>query len=316
MRHLGRSVLLAAILCALVATGCTSGVGSSGPDNTPVRNDPAFTPDKLRAVDPCGLLDHDTLHPQGSPAGSSATGFVGTPSGFDNCGIDMKTFHHSDLVVSVMVGAEAARTTGTRIVLSGMAVMEEFIVDECDEEILTPDPKIGIMMQAQIHDAPCAVARDITTAMINHIRTDPPKRQHPPGSVGLIDPCDTVDAPTAAAAVGPSARKTRVTLYNCRWDAGPLELSVAFDVGDARVPFRGQATPQPIDLGGVAGYEVMSDQRSCEVGWNERPAAGAPHQFEVVYVDFGTLGQQPLDDTCAKTLAAARSVLTKVPKPS
>ena len=311
MRHLGRSALLVTVACALAAAGCTSSADS--PSQRVVKNDPAFTAAKLRAIDPCGLLDHDTLHSQGEPADTSSDAFVGTPSGFDNCTVHMKTFHHSDLSVGVMVGAETS-TVGSRTVISGMAVLEEENPDECDELILTQDPKIGIMVQIQTHYGPCVTARQITTAMIDHIRTNPPKRQTSAGSLSMLDPCDTVDGPTAAATVGPAPRETRKTLYTCNWDAGPLDLSVAFWVGDAQVPNYGQATPQPVDLGGVTGYQVLPDKQSCEIGWNARPA-GAPHQFEVVYVEVETLGVQPVD-TCAKALPAAKAVLTKVSKPS
>lgn len=313
MRHLGRSASIVAVLCALVVAGCASGSGFSDPGNRPVRNDPAFTADKLRAIDPCGLLDHDTLHPQGEPADSSSGEFVGTPSGLDNCTIDMKDFHHQDLRVGVMVGSEIS-VVGSRGVLSGMAVLEQPLPGECDEQILTPVPKIGIMVDVEAEYGACGIAREITTAMIGHIRTSPPRRHVPPGSLSTLDPCGTLDGPTVAALVGTVSKVVRHSLYICDWQAGPLDLTVNFWVGDARVPNYGQATPQPIDLGGVTGYEVQPDKQSCEIGWNVR-ATGAPHQFELVYVEVGNLAAQPID-TCAKTLPAAKAVLAKVPKPS
>jgi hypothetical protein len=309
MRHLGRSALLVAVACVLAATGCSSSADS--PSQAPVKNDPAFAADKLRAIDPCGLLDHDTLHPQGTPEDSSSETFVGTPSGLDNCTVDMQTFHHSDLSVGVMVGAETA-TVGTRHVISGMAVREQENSGDCDELILTPDPTIGIMVQIRTRYSACVTARQITTAMINHIRTNPPRRQVPAGSLSTLDACATADGPTVAAAIGPTSTQVRKTLYDCEWHGGPLVLSVAFWVGDARFANYGEATPQPIDLGGVTGYQVLPDEQSCQIGWNVRPT-GSPHQFELVYVEVENLGQAPVD-TCAKTVPAARAVLTKLPR--
>ncbi|HEY4020785.1 MAG TPA: hypothetical protein VGM75_18990 [Pseudonocardiaceae bacterium] len=313
MRHLGRFALLATILCALAAAGCTSGADSSNQGSSTVPNDPAFTADKLRAIGPCGLLDNDTLSSLGDPEDSSSNDFVGRPTGFDNCDIDMKDFHRNEMSVGVMVGPEAT-TIGSRGTLSGMPVLEQPNPDECAEQILTPDPKIGIMVDIHTHYAPCVPARKITASIINRIRSNPPKRQIPAGSLSMADPCGTADDPTVAAAVGPVSTEVRKTLYDCEWHGGPLSLSVSFSVGDARQPNDGQATPQPIDLGGVTGYQVQPDHQSCEIGWNVRPAAAA-HQFELVHVEVDNLGQQPVD-TCAKTLPAAKAVLTKVPKPS
>lgn len=311
MRHLGRSALLATMLCALAAAGCTSGAGSSDQGTSTVTHDPAFTADKLRAINPCGLLDYDTLRPLGDPSDSSSDGFVGSPSGLDNCNIDMKDFHRNDLSVGVMVGSEVTMN-GSHRTLSGMPVLEQPNNDECEEQIITPNPQIGIVVDIHTHYAACVPARQITTAMINHIRANPPKRQVSAGSLSMADPCGTVDDPTVTAATGPTSTEVRKSLYDCEWDGGPLTLSVSFSIGDAQLPNGGQATPRPIDLGGVTGYQGQPDTQSCEIGWNVRPA-GAPHQFELVYVEVENLGQ-PMVDTCAKTVPAAKVVLTKVPK--
>jgi hypothetical protein len=201
MRHLGRSALPATVLCALAAAGCSSGADS--PDqgnNTTATNDPAFTVNKLRAIDPCGLLDHETLRPLGGPADSSSSEFVGRPEGFDDCEIDMKDFHRNDLSVRVTM-------TGSRSSLSGMPVLEQPITEECDEWIITPNPRIGILVDIHTEYAPCVTAREVATAMINHIRTNPPKRQISAGSLSMIDPCGTSTIPPRPPPADPRPRR-------------------------------------------------------------------------------------------------------------
>ncbi|HJP77676.1 MAG TPA: hypothetical protein VJ914_25635 [Pseudonocardiaceae bacterium] len=309
-----RFVLLATVACALAVAGCASGADSPNQGSvSTVTNDPAFTVDKLRAIDPCGLLDRDTLHPQGEAQDGSIDEYPGTPNGLDDCAIDMQTFHHSPLRVEVAVGAEVT-PTGSVTSVAGLPVREQSLSGECYEQIITPSPKIGIQVEVRTQYASCVTARDVTTAMINHIRTNPPKRPSTAGSLSTIDPCATVEDPTAAAAIGSASTQARPSLYECDWHGGPLSLSVAFTVGDAQVPNYGQAAPQPVDLGGVTGYQVRPDGQTCEIGWNVRPI-GASHQFELVYVTVTNLGTQPVD-TCAKTVAVAKSAKTKVPQPS
>lgn len=101
-------------------------------------NEPAFTGANPRSIDPCGLLGADTLSHQGRPSGNSSSGFVGRPTGFDNCDIDMVTYHNDDLSVGVMVGVEVTTTVGSRGALSGMPVLEQPNTEECAEQILTP----------------------------------------------------------------------------------------------------------------------------------------------------------------------------------
>jgi hypothetical protein len=287
-------------------------VASNQPLTAP--NDPAFTADKLRAIDPCGLLDDDTLTPLGRPSDSSPNGFVGTPSGFGNCDIDMKDFHSEDLSMTVMVGT-AISIIGSRSTVSGMAVLEKQYPDECTEGIVTQlNPSLGIEVNVHTHYVPCDPALKIATAVINHVRTNPPKRQIPAGSLITVNPCGTVDAPTVAAVVGPAATPAQGSFYACAWEGGPFGLTVTFSVGDVQKTSDGNTTPQQIGLGGVTGYQTQPDNQSCEIGWEARPT-GSPHEFEIVDVKVDNLGQQQAD-TCAKVTAAAKVVATKVPKPS
>jgi hypothetical protein len=189
--------------------------------------------------------------------------------------------------------------------------VEQADTSYCAENIVT-DPKSLTGVSVQLNDVanPCTAARKVTTAIINRIRTNPPKRANLSGSLAMIDPCTTVDDTTAASAVSGTAQKSQPGFYECDWENGVRQLSVAFSIGsDPKDGAEGQ-----VDLGGVTGYQ-QNTAGGCEIKWVTRSSGSDEFDSEIVDVTFKYLTQAQ-GDTCPRTLAAAKVVATKVPKPS
>lgn len=330
-------MLLLTALCAFAAAGCSSGSDASlakvhfqrttipasqgGSDNSGNStsggqsvtdpHDPAFAADKLRLVDPCGLLDTNTLSGLGTPGDN-------VPSGIDECDNDMKDSSGADLQVMVTIGEalDVQRVSGQ---LAGMPVAEDKASSECTDKIVTQtNPTIGIAVEASIKGDSCTPARKLAQAVIERIRSNPPQRANTNGSLAVIDPCGTVDDPTAATAIGGQPQKSYQSLFKCDWQGTTsYDLTVTFSVGEDPKDDTTLGTPQPVDLGnGVSAYQLLTTDvyPSCEIKWITRQT-GSDGSGEFVDVEFDNVEKQQVD-VCSKALAVAKVVATKVPKPS
>lgn len=289
--------------------------GGNGPSND-TGGGGAITADKLRQMDPCGLLDPNTLSAVGTPSNDE-------PEGFATCRNDMKDPQGNNLDLDLFIDdpltADQASTQ-----MDGLQVTEEKDSGQesslCREGIITQTgPTLGVVLEVdEDGQDPCVAAKKLASAIVNHMRTNPPLRANAQGSLSEIDPCGTVDDQTAQAAIG-SAQKTLYSLYQCKWDNDALTMSVTFDSeGDpAQASGSTQSTPTPVDLGGgITGYQLLSTDiyPDCTIKWIVKKG-GDTSNNDVVAVEFGDIDGQKLD-TCAKLLPVAKAVASKVPKAS
>jgi hypothetical protein len=309
------------LVVAAVLTACSTGVdttrsvsarttvaGSAAGDTGPV--DPAFTEARLRAVDPCGLLDQTLLGTVGTPAGK--------PSGdpFRGCQATV-TVNGQQLAVTVTLGDAAPEQDRDGLALAGLRVLEAKQDKSCTDKAITqsaPSRAIVVRTDAKGDGDACGVGQRVLSAVIARLRTAPPLIPAGSSVMAAVDPCTLVDKATVASFVGPQARLDSESLHDCAWRQNGLTLEVYAKIGlDPKVPGFGQP-PTPVDLGGVTAYQSDSSAGypSCTVQWADQPLADDHGEIVTVYAANGQ--KTPGVDTCGHAVAAGKIVAAKLPK--
>lgn len=308
-------------VAAAVLTACSSGVdttrsvsarttvaaptsGDAGPA------DPAFSEAKLRAVDPCGLLDAKLLGNVGTPSGKSS----GDP--FQGCTADA-TVTGQQMSFQLKVGEAVPELDRDAIAVAGLRVLETKQDKGCTDKAVTqsaPSRALVVRTDAKSGGDACAAGKQVLSAVIARLRTAPP--QLPAGSSVLagIDPCTLVDKATIASIVGQQARTDSESLHDCAWRQSGITLEVYGKIGlDPKIPGFDKP-PTPVDLGGITAYQSDSSAGypSCTVSWADQPLADDHGEIVSVYVANGQ--KLPDFDTCAHAVAAGKIVAAKLPK--
>jgi hypothetical protein len=287
--------------------GRTTIAGQPGGDTGPV--DPAFAEAKLRAVDPCALLDTKLL------------GAVGTANGkphgdpFQGCKAQV-TVDGQDETVTVTLGDVVPEWDRDALSLAGMRVLEARQSGSCTDKAVTqasPTRAMVVRVEAKGGE-PCAVGRQVLSGVIARIRTAPP--QIPVGSSVMAgtDPCSLIDRGTVATIVGDQAKRDSESLYDCAWRQKGITLEVYGKIGGDPSVAGFDAPPTPVDLGGVTAYRSDSSTSypSCTLKWADRPLANSVGEVVTVYVANGQ--KIPGFDSCAQAVAAGKIVAANLPK--
>lgn len=283
------------------------GGGNTGSTGEPKTNDAAFASDKLRAMDPCGLLSEDILAGVGTPATSE-------PSDFSKCSNYMKDKDGKDLSVTVTLGetllddpSDADKNVG------GLPAIEQKLEDSdaCFQTVVTEtSPNRGITVQIGGEPAdPCEVGRTVLEAVVGKIREDPPALKAPEGSLAEVDPCAITDESVVKTALGSEAPAAPTSLHWCSWTAGSSFVWVWLRIGVD--PKEGDpAKVKQVDIGGVTVYQQVESAGTCKVEWPHRPEKNLA---EVVTVAFTGTNSTPGEELCGKALPIAKAVLPKLP---
>ncbi len=324
---LARARLFGLLCCAVLLVGCSTAnaVGTARTDstrttvpvdaNTQKVDTNGFGSATLRTVDPCGLLDTNTMSQFGTLSPRSGL------SQINSCDLDISDIKGHDLNVRVTIGDDLAdnRPTGT---IAGLPVAEHTSTSVCFERLITQQhPTSGIEVEVDYDTSAdsCLVARQVAGLVVDRIRKNPPKRAGGADSLPSVAPCDTIDDATAASLTQGQPDKNAQGFYKCDWQSEDYDLSVEFKVDTNPKDDTFDGTPQPVDVG-VPAYAFSSTDvyPSCDVKWQVRPLGGdgtdqgRDDQGEVVDVQFGNvLGGNA--DPCTQAEAAAKLVAAKVP---
>lgn len=297
-----------------VPAGQAGNEGGTSATGKPKTNDPAFTNDKLRKLDPCGLLTDDVLSALGSPAENSE-------EDFGNCANYMKDKDGEDLSITLYVGETINGAEDADENIGGLPAMESELDDKsaCFVSVITStNPAFGIRVQAGGDgDDLCGAGRKLLDGVVQQIREDPPQREAATGSIASVDPCGLMDEAALKTAMGGAdATVSPYTLHWCNWLGENVTAGVWFRTGydpaDSTVD-----QGQPVDLGsGVTAYQTAESGSgvSCRLEWRHR-STGADGADEIIEVDFDNSAPAQGDNGCGAAANIAKLLIPALPKP-
>jgi hypothetical protein len=295
-----------------VAAGEANNGGENSSDpGKPKANDPAFTMEKLRSIDPCGLLTDDILSAVGKPAENRL-------QSLGDCSNYMKDKDGKDLSITIYVGETADNAADADLNIGGLPGVESELTggDACFVTVVTStSPNFGIKLQVggEAEDL-CEPGRAIMTSVVDLIRDDPPVREDEQGGLATVDPCEVLDAATVKTTLGADATVDPYTLHWCDWIGDGVKLGIWLHTGyDPKETSNGA---QPVDLGGVTAYQeaTQSGGVSCSLDWLHR-ATGAEGEAEIVTLSVDKSAPAQGDNGCPTAQAAAKLVIAALPKP-
>lgn len=286
--------------------------GTTAATGTPRSNDPAFTPAKLRLIDPCELLTRDLLASVGKPADN-------TRGGFSECANYMEDADGEDLSITLDLGDSVTNAADAEQNIGGLPAMESELDsgDACFVTVVTStSPNVGLVIQAggSAKDL-CAAGRTVMTGVVDAIRADPPEYDAAKGTLLTVDPCAALDAAALSAALGADDEGAPYNLHWCNWSVESTNLGLWFRVGFD--PAAGDPAGNPVDLGGgVTGYQEADDTgqvASCELQFAHRRFDG--EDTEIVHLFYDSSKPTKGADPCAASQALAKTLIATLPKP-
>jgi Protein of unknown function (DUF3558) len=273
-------------------------------------NDPAFAPEKLRLIDPCGLLDAEVLGAVGKPAESNH-------DGFDECANYMEDDKGDELNITLTLGDAVGNAVDADQNIGGLPGMEKMLDtgDACFVTAVTStSPNLGIVVQVGGGgEKLCDVGRTVMTSVIERIRADAPRYDLAKGSLADIEPCTLFKPETLTEPLAGEVEQRPFDLHQCNWTSQAASLNVRLRIGYD--PGAGSGG-SPVDLGGgITAYQekTVSATASCDLDWKHRPFAG--DDVEIVSVDFEKQSAAEGEDPCVAAHAIARTLISTLPKP-
>jgi hypothetical protein len=318
------------VLAAVVLAGCGEAVdtakqtfprstvpagqaGETGATGKPKTNDPAFTNEKLRELDPCGLLTKDILSALGTPAENNY-------NDFGECSNYMKDKKGKDLSITMYVGETINDAENADENVGGLPAT----ISELDDHsacfvsaITSTNPNVGLRVQiGGDGEDLCETGRTVLTGAVDLIRNDPPEREKATGSIATVDPCSLLDATALKTALGGAETSpSPYTLHWCNWVGDKVTAGIWFRLGYD--PKDDTVDPgQPVDLGnGLTVYQKAdtTSGASCRLEWGHR-STGEDGADEIIEVDFDNSSPAQGDNGCATAVEVVKLLVPKLPK--
>jgi hypothetical protein len=286
------------------------GTGGGSTAGEPSTNDPAFTNEKLRLLDPCALLTDDLLASVGEPADNNRGDFA-------QCGNYMKDTDGADLSITLTLGENVSNAQEADQNIGGLPALENELDsgDACFVTAVTSTlPNFGISIQAGGDSKKlCEAGRTVLTGVVDRIRSDPPNYDNPKGTLLGVDPCASVKDATLQTVLGSGVDAgAPYNLHWCNWHGSTANLGVWLRLGYD--PTKGSGG-EPVPLGGgITGYKTTttSSAASCELQWKHRAFAG--DDTEIVHVFFDKQKPKKGEDVCKPALSLAKTLISTLPK--
>ena len=322
---------LAAAVALIVLAGCggpvdtaketytrttvPAGAGIGGGTNTgkPKTNDAAFTNEKLRELDPCGLLTEDLLASVGTPADNSL-------QDYGSCSNYMEDKDGKELSITLYVGETVSNAEDADKNIGGLPALENPLDDgsACFTTVVTStNPNFGIKVQVggEGEEELCVIGTTVMTSVVDLIRTDPPVLDIKRGSLIDADPCTLLEQDTVDTTLGIESEIVPYTLHWCNWSGDSVNLGIWFRTGYD--PKDSSTAGTPVDLGsGITGYQeaTVGTGVTCRLEWRHR-STGEDGADEIVAINLDKSETVAGEKDCAATVAVAQHLIPTLPKP-
>lgn len=277
-------------------------------DGKPVGGEAAFTAENLRLVDPCALLDDQTMASVGTPAKNRLRDLGA-------CAHYMKDKAGKELNFNLVLGESASgKSAEGTFKIGGLPASESELEDKtaCFIGVITEaSPKRAITLQISGPAGPlCEPGRKVMEGVIKNLQAGAQKLALAKGTVAGIDPCAVLDESTVTENIG-EANARPTTLHSCDWSPNGASFSLNFKVGPKPDDLADAAETTPVDLGGVKAQKKLSGDR-CRLDWAHAPFPPNNEWAEVVSLSFSRYDDKA-GDPCAKVEAAAKALIPKLP---
>lgn len=282
---------------------------TSTPNTAPRANDPAFTPEKLRAIDPCPLLDDDVLDELGTPANTLR-------NEFGECANYMEDVDGKELNITLTLGDKISNAVDANDNIGGLPGLEDPLDEQaCFVSVVTStSPNIGITIQANgASENLCEAARTVMIAAVDRIRTDAPLYDTAKGSLAELDPCTFFEGDALNDELGGQVESDPYNLHWCTWSGPGASLGIWFRLGYD--PATSSGDGNSVDLGGgVTAYQEKTEgaTSSCRLDWKHRPFAG--DDVEIVGLTYDVREPKAGEDPCVVPQAIAKTLVPALPK--
>ncbi|MCP3798219.1 DUF3558 domain-containing protein [Allokutzneria sp. A3M-2-11 16] len=282
------------------------------PNQPPRPVEPAFAAERLRAVDPCQLMDTQTLSGFGVPAASRSVAL-------SDCANYMKDGSGKRLSITLRLGQNITiLDTAKTIKVGGLTTVESTSTTTCFVKSVTQEGSsvLGIVAQVDYEGDSCDVGRRLNETVINRIRTNPPLRaQDNKGSVTVVDPCAVFPAVTATELLGGTPTISSYDMYRCTFRRDSLYFGIEFREATDPKDSSQNKKAQVVTIDGVTIYQRKEDSfnASCKMEWMHKATTAG--KGEVVEVSFDNSKKGVEVDLCGKATTVVKALLPKLPKP-
>lgn len=269
----------------------------------------AVSADKLRGVDPCGVLKDSTLDRLGEPGDFSA-------QSWSECMVDVTDPADKEMEVRLEVGAD----TGTSPEdpsgqLSGLPLtVNKRDTGDCDVTVTTSkDSELGITAAVRYDDGQaCRAGKVVLDEVVQQLRDEPTTLPDESDSLLRADPCAALDGADVSDVLDEEVTGQPTDIHGCEWKADEPSVTVMFREGYGPVTSDDRDT---VDLGSdVEGYseQTSDDLDVCDVGWAHRELDDRKVEMvTLAYSDYS--GDPKSDKPCDKAESAAKSVVSSLP---
>ncbi|NIH82068.1 DUF3558 domain-containing protein [Amycolatopsis viridis] len=317
-----RFVLL--VLLALTVSACGPDLAKQNFPRTTVTessvapapvDDPAVRLDALRTVDPCQILQGDTVTGVGAPVAESLY-----PRGLDGCGIHVTDAGGKEARLSLTMGELIDSTSQQAGAVDGLPVVENDLDDPdtpenegCIVSVLT-DSVAGLGIAVQVTyvggDA-CGAGLTVLREVVRKVHAGPPQQRRPANSAVSLDPCALADTAVVTEVLGRATAKP-VGLHDCNWTGGTADGWLR--ISQTVKPSEDENGSRITLAGGITAYqkkETRSGSR-CTIAWTHLETGD---EGEVVKFEYDNYHDDAAgDDSCGKARRIVDTILPKLPR--
>jgi hypothetical protein len=287
---------------------------ATGSTGKPKANDPVFSNDELRKLDPCALLSDDLLSALGTPDDNRV-------QDFGSCSNYMEDKDGKDLSVTVYLGETLNNAEEADQNIGGLPAFESELDDKTAcfvNAVTSTNPNIGLRVQigGEKDQDLCAIGRTVLESVVTTIREDPPERDGAKGSIAALDPCSLLTSDQLKVPLGVDTTAQPYSLHWCNWQSDNINAGVWFRTGyDPKGDTVDPGTP--VDLGnGVTVYQTatVDTTATCRLEWRHR-STGVDGADEIIEVDVDNYKPAAGDNGCAAAVEVAKLLVPALPKP-
>ncbi|GHF15528.1 hypothetical protein GCM10017786_56630 [Amycolatopsis deserti] len=281
-------------------------------------DDPEVALDAQRTVDPCAMLQGDTVTAVGTPVEDGLHS-----SGLDRCSIEVTDAGGKEARLSLTMGDSLFLSSVPQIgVVEGLPVVANSLDDPDTTEnegcvvsaITSSTPALGISVQVTYDggDA-CGAGMTVIREVVAKMHAGPPRLSRAANSAVPLDPCTLAADAVVADVLGRGTAKRPGGLHECHWSGGNadghLRISETVEPSDGDDGTR-------VDLGGgTTGYQEKRTTagNSCAIAWTHlRTGDGEGEVVKFTYDNFHD--DAAGDDSCGKARRIVDTILPKLPK--